>query len=302
MPRWMARRLGWRSAQGLAFFLQAVLLGFAFSAHSSEVWLWVFSAAALINLWAWLVALVWRRAIVDTPTSRVSSAAQGFVELMGVGQPLSERPVLSPFSHLPCLWYRFIEEKNKDGKWRQIAHGESDVPFILDDGSGRCELDPSGAEIVTTHKETRTQGDRRYTEYLLLKGNRLYALGEFVTLNGSHNALDSRRDLGDLLAEWKADQSALHERFDLDRSGVIDDTEWQLARNAAKREVERLHSEIRNQPTRHYLRSPGARKPYLIANYPPEKLGRRYAWLAAAHLALLSASLFGIGWALRFPA
>jgi hypothetical protein len=298
MSRWLVRRLKVGGVLGLAFFLQAILLGFAFSAHSSQVWLSVFSAAALINLWAWLVALSWRRAIVDTPTSRVSSAAQGFVELMGIGLPLPERPLLSPFNQLPCLWYRFIEEKRENGEWRQVAQGESEVPFILDDDSGRCEVDPSGAEILTTHKETRAQGDRRYTEYVLLKGDRLYALGEFVSLNGSHTQLDTRRDVGDLLAEWKTDQPALKARFDLDQSGEIDDKEWQLARNAAKREVERQHREIRNQPTQHYLRKPGSRKPYLIANHAPEKLGRRYAVLGAIYLLLLLGCLFGIGWAL----
>jgi len=303
MPRWFVQHLGWRdAAQGLAIFLQAVLFGFAFSAHSKPVWLGVFIAAGLINLWAWITSLSWRRAIVDTPTSRVVSAAQGFVELMGIGQPLPNQPLLSPFNHLPCLWYRYTLEKRDNGNWQHMEQGESEFSFILDDGSGRCEIDPLGAEIVTTHKEIRTQGDRRYTEYLLLKGDRLYALGEFVSLNGSHTQLDSRLDIGDLLAEWKTDQAVLHARFDLDRSGTIDDQEWQLARNAAKREVERQHREIRNQPTQHYLRKPRARKPYLIANHPPEKLGRRYGWLAALYLLLLLSCLFGIGWALGLSA
>lgn len=37
--------------------------------------------------------------------------------------------------------------------------------------------------------------------------------------------------------------------------------------------------------------------PYLISNYPPERLGRRFAWLAALHLALLAGMLAGLGWA-----
>jgi hypothetical protein len=187
-----------------------------------------------------------------------------------------------------------------------VEQGESDLPFILDDASGRCEIDPAGAQILTTHDETRTQGDERHTEYVLLKGDRLYALGDFVSVNGAHSALDTRRDVGELLADWKTDQADLHKRFDLDRNGAIDETEWQLARNAAEREVARRHREIRNQPTQHRMQKPGAskpgiRKPYLIANYPPEKLSRRYAWLSAAYLALMLASMFGIGWALRLP-
>jgi hypothetical protein len=255
----------------------------------------------LINLWAWIEALRWRRAIADTPTSRIASAAQGFVELIGVGQPLVDTQLVSPFTQLPCLWYRYTLERHQHDEWRQVERGESDLPFFLADDSGRCEVDPVGAEILTTHQETRTQGDERHTESVLLKGDRLYALGEFVSFNGAQSALDPRRDVGDLLAAWKADQPALHDRFDLDRSGGIDEKEWQLARQAAAREVARRHQAIRNQPTRHHLRKPGLSLPYLIANYPPEKLGRRYAWLSATYLVLLLASLFGIGWALRLP-
>jgi len=302
MPRWLGWRLRRRYQQGLPFFLQAVLLGIAFSAESPQVWLGVFAVAVLINLWAWIVALGWRRAIVDTPTSRVASAAQGFVELIGVGQPLADTQLVSPYTQLPCLWYRYTLERLQNDEWRQVGQGESDLSFNLEDDSGRCELDPVGAEILTTHKETRTQGDERHTEYVLLKGDRLYALGEFVSLNGAQTALDTRKDVGDLLAEWKTDQPELHDRFDLDRSGGIDEKEWQLARQAAEREVARRHQEIRNQSTQHRLQKPGSRKPYLIANYPPEKLGRRYAWLGAAYLALMLASLFGIGWAMHLPA
>ncbi len=301
MKRWLARQIGWGNTQGLALFVQAVLFGVAFSLHSTQVWLPVFVATALINLWAWIAALSWRRAIVDTPTSRIASAAQGFVELVGIGQPLPNAPLLTPFNQLPCLWYRYIVERREDGDWKHVEQGESDLPFSLVDDTGCCEIDPVGAEILTTHKETRTQGDERQTEYVLLKGDRLYALGDFVSFSGAQVVLNTRLDVGDLLAEWKADQVDLMRRFDLDRNGTIDEAEWQAARQAAEREVAQRHQEIRKQPTQHRLHKPGARKPYLIANHPPEKLGRRYAWFSAAYLSLLLASLFGIGWAMGLP-
>jgi hypothetical protein len=281
--------------------LQGGLIGFASSAESNQVWLPVIIAVALINLWAWVTAMRWRRAIVDTPTSRVASAAQGFVELVGVGQPLPNAPLLTPFTQLPCLWYRFSVERRKNGEWHHAEQGESELPFILDDGSGVCEIDPDGAQIHTTHKEVRTQGDERHTEYVLLKGDRLYALGDFISLNGEQIRLDRRIDLGNLLADWKSDQVDLHQRFDRDKNGVIDDVEWQSARKAAELEVEQKHHEIRRQPTRHQLRKPGSRKPYLIANHPPEKLGRRYAWFSAGYLVLMLGCLFGIAWAMRLP-
>ena len=299
MPRWPGLRRGWINPRGLAFFLQFALLGFAFSEQSGPVWMSAFIAAALLNLWGWIDALAWRRAIADTPTSRIASAAQGFVELVGVGQPLPDTQLLSPFTQLPCLWYRFSVERRHDGEWRREEQGESDLQFLLEDASGRCEIDPVGAEILTTHKETRTQGDERHTEYLLLKGDHLYALCEFISFNGAQRVLDRRRDIGDLLAEWKTDQAELRQRFDLDRNGAIDDKEWEMARSAAEREVAHRHQEIRNQPTSHRLQKPGSNRPYLIANHPPEKLGRRYVWLSGVHLLLMLSSLVGIGWAMR---
>lgn len=299
MRRWLALRLGWGGTEGLALFLQAVLFGLAFSAQSVQIWLPVFSLAALINLWAWIAAMQWRRAIVDTPTSRIASAAQGYVELIGVGQPLSDTQLLSPYTQLPCLWYRYVVERRRNGEWRHAEQGESDLPFNLEDESGRCEVDPAGAQILTTHKEIRTQGDQRQTEYVLLKGDRIYALGEFVRMNGAQVALNSRIDVGELLGEWKNDPMDLQRRFDLDRNGAIDENEWRLAQLAAKREVERRHQAIRNQPTRHLLRKPRARKPFLIANHAPEKLGRRYAWFSGAYLVLMLGCLLGIGWAMR---
>jgi hypothetical protein len=301
MKRWLARQIGWVDLHGLPLVLQFIGFGFALAAKSSQIWLPVLAVSALLNVWAWIFAMRWRRAIVDTPTSRVASAAQGYVELIGVGQPLADTPLLSPFTQLPCLWYRYTVERKENDEWRQVDHGASDLPFNLQDDSGRCEIDPVGAAILTTHKEIRTQGDERHTEYVLLKGDRLYALGDFVSFSGAQVVLNSRLDVGDLLADWKADQADLHRRFDLDRNGALDDAEWQAARQAAEREVAQRHQGIRMQPTQHRLQKPGARKPYLIANHPPEKLGRRYAWFSAGYLVLLLGCLFGIAWVMGLP-
>ena len=283
--------------EALPFFLQALPFGFALSSETRTAWIAAFSLGAAINLWGWLVAFGKRRRILDTPTSRVASAAQGYVELIGTGRPLADTLLLTPYSQLPCLWYRYTVERREHDEWRQVDSGESDLPFNLDDGSGVCELDPRGAEILTTHQETRSEGDTRYHESLLLKGDRLYALGAFASVNGAQANLDRRRDVGALLGEWKQDQPGLHQRFDLDGNGAIDDREWQLARLAAEREVARQHQQLRARPLNHSLHKPESGLPYLISNHPPERLGRRYGWLAALHLLLLPAMLAGIGWA-----
>lgn len=279
---------------------QVALVVFGFQLHSRLGWLGCLGLIALISLAAWASAIKRRRAIDDTPTSRIASAAQGYVELQGSGQPLAGLPLLSPRTALPCLWYRYTtEEKDAEGKWRVVDRGESDASFILDDGSGQCLVDPVGAEILSTHKENWTTGDHRHTEWLLLKGDPVYALGYFKTLHGGDALLDPAEDLKNILTEWKRDPRELHRRFDLNGDGQLDLEEWQLARQAARREVERQHRQARAQPDMNMMQRPENGQLYLIANLPPEKIARRYGLWALFHLAAFFAALGALPWVWR---
>ena len=254
-------------------------------------------SASAIGLIAWLMALQRRRSITDTPTSRIATAAQGFVELQGRGRLFGEQPLLSPLTGLPCLWYRFtIEERTNDDKWRTVQTGVSDVSFILDDGSGEAMVDPDGAEVITRHRERWMRDNRRYTEWKLIAGDELYVLGNFRTMNGHSEALSASRDTGELLATWKKDQPTLLKRFDLDGDGQIDMREWALARAAAQREVRMRHQEIRARADTHLVGRPNGR-PYLLANIDPARLARRYLWWATTHVAVALATASSIPWA-----
>lgn len=302
MADWRARLGAWRSRlparlPGLLLVGQLALLGFAAQEGTRAAWLWALTSACGANLIVWLLYLRHSRAILDTPTSRIASAAQGYVELVGTAQPHGGDQPLSPLTQLPCLWYRYGVERREEGKWRYEDGAESDQPFELDDGSGRCVLDPAGAHIHSRHQEVRHEGDRRYTESVLLKGDPLYAIGEFGSTRGADQVLDARQDLGELLSDWKYDQAELHRRFDLDGDGALSAREWALAKLAARREVARRHQAIRLQPVRHHMKRPGGGGLYLITNHPPEAMGRRYARLAWLHLALLLAACAGLGWA-----
>lgn len=280
-------------------FLQFALATWALDEGSLSGWTLALPGVALLGLIGWLYALRLARAINDTPTSRVASAAQGYVELHGVAQPNDGLELGTPHLHLPCLWYRYRVERERDNKWEQVESGESDAPFDLEDGSGRCTINPVGAHVQTTHKETRREGDLRYTEEVLLKGDRLYALGLFRSVRAEDLVLDVRRDEGELLAEWKQDKAELHRRFDLDGDGDISPKEWLLARQAARREIARRHAESRAQPTRHHMQRPGDRRPYLLSNLPPDALGRRFTWWSRLQLGLLLACLAGLTWVLK---
>lgn len=281
------------------FFIQAVLVGLAFHLAMATAWKAILLALAAINVVAWLAALRIARAINDTPTSRVASAAQGYVELHGIAQAHQGQELLTPFSQLPCLWYRYRTERRSGDRWEQVESGESRVPFDLQDATGRCTLEPDGAHIQTTHKETRNDGQWRHTEEVLLKGDRLYALGAFRSVSGHDLVLDPRLEEGELLAEWKEDQTALHRRFDLDGDGDISSKEWMLARLAARREIAKQHAELRAQAIRHFLAKPDDRRPFLISNLSPDAMGTRYGWLARAFLALMLGCIGGLTYLLK---
>ena len=94
-----------------------------------------------------------------------------------------------------------------------------------------------------------------------------------------------------LLAEWKKNQGELLHRFDLDNDGSLSLKEWELARQAARREVARLHREARNEADVNTLRRPATGQIYLLSNIDPDKLARRYLWWAAFHLAVFFGAL-----------
>ena len=224
------------------------------------------------------------RLIADTPTARIASAAQGYTELQGRGQPLDGTPLLSPVNALPVLWYRLVTERRQsDGKWKVVSTDTSDASFLLDDGSGQCVIDPDGAEMLVRRCDEFRRDDLRYRQWALIRNDRLYVLGDFATLGSVDADFDVAAQVRDLLAQWKANHPELLARFDLDGDGQIDLREWELARAQAKREVRRLQAEVLAAPELHVVRRPANGRLFLISDRDPEQIGRNYRWLAAFH-------------------
>lgn len=279
---------------------QLALIMLGFQIEHPLGWVGVAVAIALLSVWGWMGAVRRWRAMTDMPTSQIASAAQGYVELHGRGRGLAGLPLVSPLNGLPCLWYRYtIEHKDNDGKWSHYRTEVSDASFILRDDSGECLIDPEHAEIVSKRKDIWEENDERYTQWLLLQDEMIYVLGQFRTRSGLDLALDRDGDIKALLAEWKQSPQGLLERFDLDGNGEIDLREWELARSAARREVESQHRETRNSADLHQMHYPDDGRLYLITNLIPEKLARRYQWWAWAHLCIFFGALAGSGYAWR---
>ena len=278
---------------------QLLLLLAGFRLASRTGWLSCLSLMAVISVFAWLSALNRLRAIRDTPTSKIASAAQGYMELIGRGEQFGDTPLLSELRQLPCLWYRYkVERRTSNNKWVSCDSGESFDSFLLRDESGLCVVDPEQAEISTRHRDHWQIGDHRYTEWKLLQQESIYVIGEFRTQSGTLE-FDSRAELGALLAEWKKDMPTLHRRFDLNNDGELNMDEWLLARQAARREVAKNQRDARSLPDLHIIGQPRNGKLFLISNLTPEKLSRRYLLWAWAHLVIFFGALGGIGWTMQ---
>jgi len=271
-----------------------LILLFGFQMHSPLGWKISFTLVGLTSFWAWLANLKRYRTVADTPTSRIASAPQGYIELVGRGQQPPGERLVSPISGLPCLWYRYrIERKNGD-RWEYVESGISHDTFGIHDGSGDALVDPEGAEIMTSHKQVSNSGGYRRTEWTLIEGETIYVIGEHVTLGGPSAVLDKKADLATLLAEWKRDKSALLARLDADRDGEISLDEWERARQAASDEIDRAHLDIRLKDGIHLMRHPAHGRPFLIANREVTALVRHFRLWSWVHLALMLAVLVGL--------
>jgi len=276
---------GWLSGA-----IHFVIIALAFQAESGEVWPYALLAMSAVSFFAWVANYRRYRHIQDLPTSKVASAAQGYVELVGRTELLPGEPIVSKLSRSRCCWYSYqIEEKGSNDKWGIVDSGSSVEHFLLVDDTGQCVISPDGAEVLTHDDKSWEESDRRYTEWLLLPKSVIYAIGEFSTTAGTAvTAGDERADVGALLAQWKANQKELHGRFDLDRDGKVSMKEWELARLQARREVRARQTDVQSRSVEgvHILRKPRDGRLFLLANELPGKIGSRYRFWSWVHLVI----------------
>ncbi len=264
------------------------------------------------------------RLIEDTPTSRIRSAAQGYVELAGRCRPLDGTGNPAPLTQRPCVWWRYrIQQRTESGpsgkrrqSWQTINSGQSGQPFLLDDGTGECIVQPGGAEIMVGESTTwyggtpwptqgpgdgllHSQGRKyRYFEERIYEHEQLYVLGQFAT-HTSETGRDRPAEIAALLAEWKQDPAILVQRFDRDRDGHVSLGEWEHAREEAKRTVDARTSERPAQPALNVVRRPDSGQLFLIAAFPEGDIARRYRRRAIAAFVGFVAATYALGWLLQ---
>ncbi len=260
--------------------------------------------AALIALRSWRRA----RLIDDLPTSRVRSAAQGYVELAGRASFATEAQH-APLSGRPCVWWHYRIEQKREGerggdRWVTINRGTSEAPFLLTDATDACLVDPRGAEVFPSDESSwrgatpwpagarpgkaaaatmlggAQRGEYRYTEHRIYADVQVGVIGEFRTLGGVDADAPQARAL-ELLRAWKNDQPGLLRRFDADRDGVLSQSEWERARAAARRQVLAELPQEQSPARLDVIARPADGRPFLLAGVGLEHVARRYRRRAA---------------------
>jgi hypothetical protein len=170
---------------------------------------------------------------------------------------------------------------------------QSDEIFTLADDTGKCTVNPSGAEVIHMLKRTSNHHNHRYVEEYLPANKPLYLIGNLDTRHHFSNQNTVKKQMGELISGWKSNPTKLLFRFDLDRNGEIDMHDWEKARAQAREEVTRqaMHQahtgafEI-SEPTNGQL--------YILSGMSPAFLRNSYWSWVITHLVVLAGLLIAI--------
>ena len=255
------------------------------------------------------------RFVDGTATSKIRSAAQGLVELKGLGELLPGDELRSPFSDSRCVWYHCTIDKRKRGgkrtTWTNILDECSGHLFRLVDDTGWCVIDPDHARVIaetdvtwygssseaSSHGPKKARwlsfgfGNYRFRERLIRPATALYALGEFRSFQNNPSDDYIARQVEDLVKQWKLQPLRYLSQYDLDGNGMIQKKEWRAVRAAARRQV---LAQLNEDDSEHHLlmRPQDSRHPYILSATPEEELvaGKKlaaYSSIAGAFLLLL---------------
>jgi hypothetical protein len=249
------------------------------------------------------------RLIADTPASLIRSASQGYVELQGTTWMMDGEPIIAPLSGRRCVWYRYRVEEKSQGKneWRVVEQGLSEAIFHISDGTGRCIVDPCGAEVIPSSTR-RWRGNKRrpgglpqatgfwdqflaagpyrFTESLIDEGAPIYIIG-FLQGLATADPGTTNDAVRQLVRRWKQDPAAMRRRFDADGDGVISPAEWEFALGVAEKEVMLNWHQAPREVELNLIREPGDGRLFLLSTVSEQVLVRRYR-----RRVLLSAGLF----------
>lgn len=282
---------------------------------SDNEFLIVTVVASIISLYAFYLMVKRHhitRLIENTPTSKIRSAAQGYVELNGKAQLMDGSTLLSPISTRACVWYRYKIEKeviHRDSKgnvtrsWQLIKSARSDNVFLIEDETGRCIIDPDDADVVTTDKRVWHTDEfmqrRRYTEELITESEPLYAIGLFKTIDHVERH-KQKLHISTLLRHWKKSPNLLLLKYDKDNNGELNEQEWHQVYLAAKRQVQRDYEQKSLQEPLNLLKMTHHKnQAFILSTLSEEKLIKRYKMHLSAYILAFFVIGSFVAWAIN---
>ena len=267
-----------------------------------------------VGFFLWKRSFQHARVMEDMPTSKVRSAAQGFVELAGMQHALDGVPLSAPLTGDACTWWDYKIEKQKRTRsskghssttWVTVEKDTSVGFFNLKDDTGEILVNPMGADVTTSLRRVWYGNARRpsgggssgfggglsrryrYTERIMRPGEPIYALGHFETWTQVPGTTERSKKRAEILAEWKKDAGELVRRFDEDGDGRVDQDEWESARKAAQALVEKQVTEAAMKPEEDH--------PFILSTKSQDELTKVYRWKAVGGLALFLVGLAAVG-------
>ncbi|MEA2082163.1 MAG: GIDE domain-containing protein, partial [Elusimicrobiota bacterium] len=182
--------------------------------------------------------------IENIPTSKIRSIPMGIVELKG--EAFAKYPVETKLNSVNCVFYKYKVEKmtvrgygkNRRRSWKVIAEGQSITPFYIKDSTGTVLIEPFSCDAAIErkyyHSEGYHNGAKRYSEWYISPGEKLYVIGY---AGKSGDVMAGRKEK--LLTRLKEIRASAEERkkYDLNDDGRLDDHEWLMAVSDIKKAI-----------------------------------------------------------------
>jgi hypothetical protein len=90
-----------------------------------------------------------KRVILNTPESKIRSAAMGLVEIEGLAK--GPHTIPAGITGEPCFYYRAVawqlRESGRSSQWKKVADEGLYLPFFIEDSTGRLMVHPEGADL-----------------------------------------------------------------------------------------------------------------------------------------------------------
>ncbi len=174
------------------------------------------------------------RTMENIPTSKIKSAAVGYVELKGRVRAFANQPFKTPYSGISCVWYR-IEDNNTSGElvWENSIDRQSTEPFVLEDETGRCYIFPEGANVTVRSFTPIVIGDDSYIEEYIAEGEWLYVLGEHHPIPEA-NSTSTKTEAKYIFTRWLQEKMKLIDKYDVNNNGILDSSELRTIKKDAE--------------------------------------------------------------------